>query len=77
LPSSANDKVLDNVPYQTDEYWTSGGSKPHKHVYDIRHPYAEANITLKFVEGKNEYWPLPQNIIEINDQIHQVRGWAN
>ena len=71
------DKVLDNVPYQTDEYWTSGGSKPHKLVYDIRHPYAEANITLKFVEGKNEYWPLPQNIIEINDQIHQVRGWAN
>ena len=50
--------------------------KPHKLVYDVRHPFAEAGITLKFVEGKHEYWPLPQNIIEINDQIHQVRGWA-
>lgn len=72
------DKVLDNIPYQTDEYWTSpeNARKPHKLVYDVRHPFAEAGITLKFVEGKNEYWPLPQNIIEINDQIHQVRGWA-
>lgn len=72
------DKVLDNIPYQTDEFWTSpeNARKPHKLVYTIRHPFAEAGITLKFVEGKNEYWPLPQNIIEINDQIHQVRGWA-
>lgn len=72
------DKVLDNIPYQTDEYWTSPANarKPHKLVYDVRHPFAEAGITLKFVEGKHEYWPLPQNIIEINDQIHQVRGWA-
>lgn len=69
------DKVLDNIPYQTDEYWTSGGTKPHKLVYDVRHPFAEAGITLNFVEGKHEYWPLPQNVIEINDQMHQVRGW--
>lgn len=72
------DKVLDNIPYQTDEFWTSpeNARKPHKFVYTVHHPFAEAGITLKFVEGKNEYWPLPQNIIEINDQIHQVRGWA-
>ena len=72
------DKVLDNIPYQTDEFWTSpeNARKPHKLVYTVHHPFAEAGITLKFVEGKNEYWPLPQNIIEINDQIHQVRGWA-
>lgn len=69
------DKVLDNIPYQTDEYWTSGGTKPHRLVYDVRHPFAEAGITLNFVEGKHEYWPLPQNVIEINDQMHQVRGW--
>lgn len=71
------DKVLDNVPYQYDEYWTSGGTKPHKLVYEVRHPYKEANITLSFTEGKNEYWPIPQTVIEVNDQMHQVRGWAN
>ena len=71
------DKVLDNVPYQFDEYWTSGGKKPHKLVYEVRHPYKEANITLSFTEGKNEYWPIPQSVIEVNDQMHQVRGWAN
>ena len=70
------DKVLDNVPYQFDEYWTSGGTKPHKLVYEVRHPYKEANITLSFTEGKNEYWPIPQTVIEVNDQMHQVRGWA-
>ena len=70
------DKVLDNVPYQYDEYWTSGGTKPHKLVYEVRHPYKEANITLSFTEGKNEYWPIPQTVIEVNDQMHQVvDGW--
>ena len=71
------DKVLDNVPYQYDEYWTSGCTKPHKLYYEVRHPYKEANITLSFTEGKNEYWPIPQTVIEVNDQMHQVRGWAN
>lgn len=70
------DKVLDNVPYQFDEYWTSGGTKPHKLYYEVRHPYKEAGITLSFTEGKNEYWPIPQTVIEVNDQMHQVRGWA-
>src|SRR5574344_1121690 len=70
------DKVLDKIPYQTDEYWTSNKTKPHKLVYDVRHPFAEAGITLKFVEGKHEYWPLTQNVIDINKKIHQVRGWA-
>lgn len=70
------DKVLDNVPYQWDEYWTSGGTKPHKLYYEVRHPYKEAGISLSFTEGKNEYWPIPQTVIEVNDQMHQVRGWA-
>ena len=71
------DKVLDNIPLQWDEYWQSGGTKPHKLVYKIHHPFADANIKLEFVAGKHEYWPLPQTVIEINDQMHQVRGWAN
>ena len=71
------DKVLDNIPLQWDEYWQSGGTKPHKLVYKVHHPWADAGVTLKFVEGKNEYWPIPQTVIEINDQMHQVRGWAN
>lgn len=76
------DKVLDNIPLQWDEYWNpSDGSapqtKPHKLYYKIHHPFAEAGIKLEFVAGKHEYWPLPQTVIEVNDQMHQVRGWAN
>ena len=76
------DKVLDNIPLQWDEYWNpSDGSapktKPHKLYYKIHHPFADAGIKLQFVAGKNEYWPIPQTVIEINDQMHQVRGWAN
>ena len=71
------DKVLDNIPLQWDEYFQSNGAKPHKLVYKIHHPFKDAGITLKFEEGKNEYWPIPQTVIEVNDQMHQVRGWAN
>ncbi len=71
------DKVLDNIPLQWDEYWTSGGTQPHKLYYKIHHPFADAGITLKFVAGKNEYFPLPQTVLEVNDQMHQVGGWAN
>ena len=71
------DKVLDNIPLQWDEYWQSGGTKPHKLVYQIHHPFKDAGIKLEFVAGKNEYWPIPQSVIEVNDQMHQVRGWAN
>lgn len=70
------DAVLDNIPLQFDEYWTSGQTKPHKLTYTIHHPFADAGITLKFEEGKNEYFPIPQGVLEVNDQMHQVRGWA-
>ena len=70
------DKVLDNIPLQWDEYWTSGGTKPHKLYYKIHHPFADAGIKLEFVAGKHEYWPFPQTVIEINPDMHQVRGWA-
>lgn len=70
------DKVLDNIPYQTDEYFTSNGAKAHKLVYDVRHPFADAKIKLEFTANKNEYWPIPQSVIEVNDQMHQVvDGW--
>lgn len=71
------DKVLDNIPYQFDEYWTSNGAKPHNLVYEVRHPWKEVGVTLQFVEGKHEYWPIPQSVIEVNDQMKQVRGWAS
>ena len=83
------DKVLDNIPYQWDEFWETVGedadgkpvilatTKPHKLRYEIKHPFADAGIKLQFVEGKNEYWPIPQTVIEVNDQMHQVRGWAS
>ena len=70
------DKVLDQIPYQYDEYWTSNGAKPHKLTYEVRHPFKSAGIDLEFVEGKNEYWPLPQKLIDGNPDLHQVRGWA-
>ena len=71
------DKVLDNIPYQWDEYWESNGAKPHKLRYEVKHPFAEAGIKLQFVAGKHEYWPIPQTVIEVNSEMHQVRGWAN
>ena len=71
------DKVLDNIPYQWDEYWESNGAKPHKLRYEVKHPFAEAGIKLQFVAGKHEYWPIPQTVIEVNNEMHQVRGWAN
>ena len=71
------DKVLDNIPLQWDEYWTSGGTKPHKLYYKIHHPFADAGIKLEFVAGKHEYFPLPQTVLEVNPEMHQVRGWAN
>ena len=77
------DKVLDNIPLQWDEYWNpSDGSapqtKPHKLYYKIHHPFAEDGVKLEFVKNKNEYWPIPQTVIEINDQMQQVWGaWVN
>jgi hypothetical protein len=68
------DKVLDNIPYQFDEYWTSNGAKPHKLYYEVRHPFKSSNINLSFTANKNEYWPIPQNIIDINPDMHQVYG---
>ena len=72
------DKVLDNIPLQWDEYFQSGGTKPHKLVYKVHHPWADAGVKLEFVKNKNEYWPIPQTVVEVNDQMHQVWGaWAN
>ena len=77
------DKVLDNIPLQWDEYWNpSDGSapktKPHKLYYKIHHPFAEDGVKIEFIKNKNEYWPIPQTVIEVNDQMHQVWGaWAN
>lgn len=70
------DKVLDNIPMQTDDYFTSGGTKPHKLSYTVEHPFKKDNINLEFVEGKNEYWPIPQGEIELNPKMHQVWGWG-
>lgn len=71
------DKVLDQIPYQTDEYTTSNGAKPHKLAYTVKHPFAKIGVSLKFTEGKNEYWPLPQDELDVNPNLHQVRGWKN
>lgn len=70
------DKVLDNIPLQWDEYFQSNGTKPHKLVYKIHHPFAENNIKLEFVAGKHEYWPIPQTTLEANPLMHQTPGWA-
>lgn len=69
------DKVLDNIPYQFDEYWTSGGTKPHKLVYEVRHPWKDIkNVKIEFVKNKHEYWPIPQTVLDVNDQMQQVYG---
>lgn len=71
------DKVLDQIPFQTDEYFTSKGAKPHKLVYEVRHPFAAINVPLSYTKNKNEYWPIPQDILDQNPDMHQVWGaWA-
>ncbi|MCR5695636.1 MAG: RagB/SusD family nutrient uptake outer membrane protein [Marinilabiliaceae bacterium] len=109
------DKVLDNIPYQFDEFWSKSefvwvedidektgevkidektgkpkmkrktdengnpiinNAVPHKLVYEVRHPFKDIKgLTLEFKAGKNEYWPIPQSILDINPAMHQVRGW--
>ena len=70
------DKVLDNIPYQWDEYFQSNGTKPHKLVYEVKHPLKEAGINVQFVKGKHEYWPIPQSVLDVNTSMHQVvEGW--
>ena len=70
------DKVLDNIPYQWDEYFQSNGTKPHKLVYEVKHPLKEAGINVQFVKGKHEYWPIPQSVLDVNTSMHQVvDGW--
>lgn len=107
------DKVLDNIPYQYDEFWWPSNSKgepatpkkikdkdkdgkeiekvipvdtdgktelpingrPHKLYYQVRHPLHEAKVYSPFVEGKHEYWPLPQSVLDVNPSMHQVGGW--
>ena len=73
------DNVLDNIPLQWDEYWNPSdggevGSKPHKLYYKIHHPFAQDGVKLEFIKNKHEYWPIPQTVIEVNDQMHQVWG---
>ncbi len=69
------DKVLDNIPYQFDEYWTSGGTKPHKLVYEVRHPWKDIkNVKIEFIKNKHEYWPIPKSVLDVNDQMQQVWG---
>ena len=71
------DKVLDNIPYQFDEYFTSNGAKPHKLVYEVRHPLKDAGINVEFVAGKHEYWPIPQSVLDVNSEMKQViSGWG-
>lgn len=68
------DKVLDNIPYQFDEYFTSGGKKPHKLYYEVRHPLSADGINVKF-QAKNQHWPIPQSILDMNPQMHQTDAW--
>ena len=69
--------MLDNIPYQFDEYFTSNGAKPHKLVYEVRHPLKDAGINVEFVAGKHEYWPIPQSVLDVNSEMKQViSGWG-
>lgn len=74
------DKVTDNIPYCYDDFFIEGTEYYHKehHLRAVtKHPLAEAGYTNRFEVGKHEYWPIPQDIIDLNHEMHQVRGWAN
>lgn len=79
IAKECHDKVLDNIPYCYDEYFIEGKpgyKKEHKLYAVTKHPLKEAGVYSPFVAGKHEYFPIPADIIELNPNIHQVRGWA-
>lgn len=80
IAKECHDKVLDNIPYTYDEFFqpdTPGYGKEHKLVAVTQHPLHDAGVYTPFVAGKHEYFPIPADIIELNPEMHQVRGWAN
>lgn len=73
------DKVLDNIPYCYDDYFIEGTPyyKKEHHLRAVtKHPLSQAGVPHEFIQGKHEYFPIPADILELNDQMKQVRGWA-
>ena len=51
-------------------------NRPHKFYYEVRHPLKDIDkISVQFVEGKHEYWPIPQSVLDVNPKMHQIKGW--
>ncbi len=51
--------------------------KEHKFVSVIKHPLAEKSITNRFIVGKNEYLPFPEDALNLNPMLKQHPAWAN
>ena len=62
------------VPNFQDEYWLSGGTKPHKAVLNLADAYYNGN-ECGFKAGKNELMPYPFGELNVNPEIKQNPGW--
>lgn len=51
--------------------------KEHKFVSVIKHPLADAKITNRFIVGKHEYLPFPEDALNLNPMLKQHAAWAN
>ena len=80
------DAETDNIPYLYDLFFVPKDNalydaryyhKEHKLVTVVKHPLAEAKITNRFIVGKHEYLPFPEDALNLNPMLKQHPAWAN
>ena len=78
------DKVTDNIPFLYDLFFVPEGNdmydanyyqKEHKFVSVTKHPLAEGNVTDRFTVGKHEYFPFPEDALNLNPELKQHANW--
>ncbi len=78
------DKVTDNIPFLYDLFFVPEGNdmydanyyqKEHKFVSVTKHPLAEGNVTDRFTVGKHEYFPFPEDALNLNPELVQHANW--
>ncbi|MBR5644086.1 MAG: RagB/SusD family nutrient uptake outer membrane protein [Salinivirgaceae bacterium] len=78
------DAVTDNMPFLYDLFFVPEGNdlydakyyhKEHKFVSKIHHPLAEGNVTNRFTVGKHEYFPFPEDALNLNPELVQHENW--
>lgn len=62
------------VPSFQDDYLLSGGTRPHKAIINLENAHYNGS-NCGFKANKNELMPFPFGELNMNDNIHQNKGW--